>query len=83
MWRCNKARFLYTLKKLRLKESLLLELYQFGGGGGGRGAGCLFEARRLLHVPFSAFRIGAQVGLIWGWLIQINTVYEDIDNNDR
>ena len=34
MRRCNKARFLYTLKKLRLQESLLLELYQFGGGGG-------------------------------------------------
>ena len=28
----------------------------------GGGAGCLFEAGRLLHVPFSAFRIGAQVG---------------------
>ena len=60
MRRRNKARFLYTPKKLRLQESLSLELYQFWGGG--RGAGCLFEAGRLLHVPFSAFRIGTQVG---------------------
>ena len=60
MRRHNKARFLYTPKKLRLQESLSLELYQFWGGG--RGAGCLFEAGRFLHVPFSAFRIGAQVG---------------------
>ena len=64
MRRRNKARFLYSPKKLRLQESLSLELYQFWGrgGGGGRGAGCLFEAGRLLHVPFSVFRIGTQVG---------------------
>ena len=38
MRRRNKARFLYTPKKLRLQESLSLELYQFRGVGGGLGA---------------------------------------------